>query len=92
MILNDQPLEFKSIDDFSFTFESHTSVSPARFDELLQRSSDELSREAESIKLIENNLVYILEGALYGASAFRSAIQGFSLQIFSKDPDWRRLM
>ena len=54
VILNDQTLEFKSIDDFSFAIESRTSVPAARFDELLQRSPDELWREAESIKSIED--------------------------------------
>ena len=92
VILNDQTLEFKSIDDFSFAIEFRTSVPAARFDELLQRSPDELWREAESIKSVEKNLVDILEDALCDASACGPAIQGLGVKIFSKDHDWRRLM
>ena len=87
VILNDQTLEFKSIDDFSFAIEFRTSVPAARFDELLQRSPDELWREGESIKSVEKNLVDILEDALCDGCACGPAIQGRGVQIFSKDHD-----
>jgi hypothetical protein len=90
--LNGQALHFRSLDDFSFSIESRTSVPSKRFDELLDRTPNELRQEARNIKSVEKNLVDILEDALIETAVCGPAIRELGLQVFSGDHDWRPLM
>ena len=85
-------MHFRSLDDFSFSIESRTSVPSARADQLLGRTPEELRQEARSIKSVEKNLVDILEDALIDTTACGPAIRDLVLQVFSSDHDWRPLM
>ena len=72
--LNGKVLHFRSLDDFSFSIESRTSVPSKRFDDLLDRTPNELRQEARNIKSVEKNLVDILEDALIDTAACGPAI------------------
>lgn len=92
LVLGNDTLHFKSVDDFSFAVESRTSIPCARFDDLQTLTAEQLWTEARSIKSTERMLVNILEEALCRGSDCGTGIENLGVDVFSEDHSWRRLM
>ncbi len=90
--VGEQTLKFSSLADFEFCLAGRTSVPSRKITEMVKFSTDELKKEARTIKSIEKRFVSILSKSIEDAESINRALRELDPQIFSQDNSWRMII
>ena len=90
--VEDKSLHFDTIVDFDFALASRTEVPTAKITELVHLSTEELTREATSVRRVEHEFLDILSRSLKQPGSISRLLRGLDLKLFSQDHSWRDLM
>ncbi len=85
-------LHFDTIIDFDFALASRTEVPTAKITELVHLSTEELTREATSVRRVEHEFLDILSRSLKQPGTISSLLRRLDLKLFSQDHSWRDMM
>jgi len=85
-------LHFDTIVDFDFALASRTEVPTAKITELVHLSTEELTREATSVRRVEHEFLDILSRSLKQPGSISSLLRRLDLKLFSQDHNWREMM
>src|SRR3972149_10210244 len=90
--IGDQTLKFSTIADFEFCMAGRTSVPSSKITDLVKFSTDQLKKEARTIKDIEKRFVSILSKSIEDPTSINRAIRELDPLIFSQDHSWRDII
>jgi hypothetical protein len=84
--------EFLSPEDFAFALAGRTGVPGARITSLAGMTSEALRREAEAIRLVEQNFNETLDGVLRAVTRIGPFLREIDLTLVSQDHSWRGII
>ena len=90
--VGEQSLKFNSLADFEFSLAGRTSVPSKKITGMVKFSTDELKKEARTIKDIEKRFVSILSSSIEDPDSINRALREMDAQIFSQDNNWRQII
>ena len=90
--VGDQILKFSSVADFEFCMTGRTSVPSKKIIEMVKFSTDQLKKEARTIKDIEKRFVEILSKSIEDTDSINRAMRELDPLIFSQDHSWRQII
>lgn len=90
--IGEQPLKFSSLADFEFALAGRTSVPSKKITSMVKFSTDELKKEAKTIKDIEKKFVSMLSKSIEDPESINRALREMDAQIFSQDHGWRLII
>jgi hypothetical protein len=90
--VGEQTLRFSSIADFEFCMAGRTAIPSVKISDLVKFSTDQLKKEARTIKDIEKRFVAILSKSIEDTSSINRAIRELDPLIFSQDHSWRDII
>jgi len=90
--IGDQNYKFCSVADFEFSLSGRTAVPSRKITDMVQFSTDQLKKEAKTIKDIEKRFVAILSKSIEDPSSINRAIREMDPVIFSQDHSWREII
>jgi FHA domain len=90
--IGDQNYKFCSVADFEFSLSGRTAVPSRKITDMVQFSTDQLRKEAKTIKDIEKRFVAILSKSIEDPSSINRAIREMDPVIFSQDHNWREVI
>ncbi len=87
-----QICKFCSIADFEFSLGGRTAVPSKKITDMVRFSTDQLKKEAKTIKDIEKRFVAILSRSIENTSSINRALRELDPVIFSQDHGWRDII
>ena len=90
--INGESYVFQSPRDFEFALTGRTSVPAAKIAALSRLPDDELLREAEAIRAVEERFAEALSGALEDITTVGPKLRGMEPSIISQDNGWRSII
>ena len=90
--IGEQIYKFCSVSDFEFSLAGRTSVPSKKITDMVKFSTDQLKKEARTIKDIEKRFVGILSKSIEDTSSINRAIRELDPIIFSQDHNWRDII
>jgi hypothetical protein len=90
--IGEQNYKFCSIADFEFSLSGRTSVPSRKITDMVKFSTDQLKKEARTIKDIEKRFVSILSKSIEDTNSINRAIRELDPVIFSQDHGWRDII
>ena len=87
-----QTLKFSTIADFEFCMAGRTSLPSSKITDLVKFSTDQLKKEARTIKDIEKRFVSILSKSIEDPTSINRALRELDPLIFSQDHSWRDII
>ncbi|MFQ5661196.1 MAG: FHA domain-containing protein [Gammaproteobacteria bacterium] len=90
--IGEQIFKFCSIADFEFSMTGRTAVPSKKITDMVKFSTDQLKREARTIKDIEKQFVSILSRSIEETSSINRALRELDPLIFSQDHSWRDII
>lgn len=92
MTIGEQTLKFSSLSDFEFALSGRTCVPSKKITSMVKFSTEELRKEAKTIKDIEKQFVSILSKSIEDPESINRALREMDAQIFSQDNNWRMII
>jgi hypothetical protein len=92
MTIGEQSLNFSSLADFEFALSGRTCVPSKKITSMVKFSTDELKKEAKTIKDIEKQFVSMLSKSIEDPESINRALREMDAQIFSQDNGWRSII
>lgn len=90
--IGEQNFKFCSVADFEFAMAGRTSVPSKKITEMVKFSTDQLKKEAKTIKDIEKRFVNILSDSIEDTQSINRALRELDPLIFSSDHNWRDII
>jgi hypothetical protein len=90
--VGEQTYKFCSVADFEFSLAGRTAVPSKKITDMVKFSTDQLKKEAKTIKDIEKRFVSILSKSIEDTSSINRAIRELDPVIFSQDHGWRDII
>ena len=90
--IGEQILKFNSLADFEFSLAGRTAVPSQKITNMVKFSTDELKKEARTIKDIEKQFVSMLSKSIEDPDSINRALREMDAQIFSQDNNWRQII
>ena len=90
--IGEQTYKFCSVADFEFCVGGRTAVPSKKITEMVKFSTDQLKKEARTIKDIEKRFVSILSKSIEDTESINRAIRELDPLIFSQDHGWRNII
>lgn len=87
--IGEQIYKFCSVADFEFSLAGRTAVPSKKITDMVKFSTDQLKKEAKTIKDIEKRFVGILSKSIEDTASINRAIRELDPVIFSQDHGWR---
>ena len=88
----EKTLKFSSLADFKFCLAGRSSVPSQKIIKIFKFSTNELKKEARTIKRIEKHFVSILSKYIEDIDSINRDLRELDPQIFSQDNDWRLII
>lgn len=88
----EQVLKFYSVVDFEFAMAGRIAVPSKKIAEMVKFSTDQLKKEARTIKDIEKRFVAILSKSIEDTNSINRALRELDPLIFSQDHSWRDII
>lgn len=88
----EQILKFYSVVDFEFAMAGRIAVPSKKIAEMVKFSTDQLKKEARTIKDIEKRFVAILSKSIEDTNSINRALRELDPLIFSQDHSWRDII
>lgn len=88
----EQVLKFHSVVDFEFAMAGRIAVPSKKIAEMVKFSTDQLKKEARTIKDIEKRFVAILSKSIEDTNSINRALRELDPLIFSQDHSWRDII
>jgi hypothetical protein len=92
LMVGGQTVTFSSIAEFEFSLAGRTDVPSRKISDLMLLSTDELKREAQHIKAIEQQFVTVLSREMESPGRVSSFLREIDPHVFSQDHHWRDIM
>lgn len=92
LTIGEQKLKFCSLSDFEFGLSGRTSVPAKKITSMVKFSTDELKKEAHTIKGIEKRFVMMLSKSIEEPGSINRSLREMDSQIFSQDHSWRTII
>ena len=92
LTVGEQVLTFESVMDFDFCLAGRTAVPSKKITDLVKFSTDQLKKEARTIKDIEKRFVGILSKSIEDNTSINRAMRELDPLIFSQDHSWREII
>ena len=92
LTIGGQVFKFSSVADFEFCLTGRTAVPSKKITDMVKFSTDQLKKEARTIKEIEKKFVAILSSSIEDTSGINRAIRELDPLIFSQDHSWREII
>ena len=92
MTIGEQTLKFSSLADFEFALSGRTCVPAKKITSMVKFSTDELKKEAKTIKDVEKQFVSMLSKSIEDPDSINSSLRELDAQIFSQDNGWRSII
>lgn len=90
--IGEQVYKFSSVADFEFSLAGRTAVPSKKITDMVKFSTEQLKKEAKTIKDIEKRFVGILSKSIEDTSSINRAIRELDPVIFSQDHGWRDII
>lgn len=90
--IGEQAYKFCSIADFEFGLAGRTAVPSRKITDMVKFSTEQLKKEANTIKDIEKRFVAILSKSIEDTSSINRALRELDPVIFSQDHGWRDII
>lgn len=90
--IGEQPYKFSSVADFEFGLAGRTAVPSKKITDMVKFSTDQLKKEANTIKDIEKRFVSILSKSIEDTNSINRALRELDPIIFSQDHGWRDII
>ena len=90
--VGDQLLKFCSIADFEFCMNGRTSVPSKKITQMVKFTTQQLKKEARTIKDIEKMFVAILSHSIEDQNSINRALREIDTSVFSQDHGWRNII
>lgn len=90
--IGEQVYKFSSVADFEFSLAGRTAVPSKKITDMVKFSTDQLKKEAKTIKDIEKRFVGILSKSIEDTNSINRAIRELDPVIFSQDHGWRDII
>ncbi len=90
--INGRTVSFATLDDFAFSLSGRTQIAASSVTNLMQRTPNELRREATNIRHVERCFVDLLADALKDPDAVGELLAGIDNSLLSEDNEWRAIM
>jgi len=87
--INNKTIRFSTIDDFEFSLDARTCISPNRIMDMMSASSAELNDEVKSIAVAKDELGRIVSQAPDTSGGITIRLKTIDTSIFSKEHNWR---
>lgn len=92
LTIGDQTLKFSSVADFEFSMAGRSAVPSKKITDMVKFSTDQLKKEAKTIKDIEKRFVSILSVSIEDPGSINRALRELDPLIFSQDHGWRDII
>ena len=90
--VGEHQLNFESLADFDFCLAGRVAVPSKKITDLVKFSTDQLKKEARTIKDIEKRFVNILSESIDNNSSINRSMRELDPLIFSQDHSWREII
>jgi hypothetical protein len=90
--IGDQTYKFCSIADFEFSLGGRTAIPSRKISEMVKFSTEQLKKEARTIKEVEKRFVSILSKSIENPDSINKALRELDPLIFSQDHGWRDII
>lgn len=90
--IGEQTYKFSSVADFEFSLAGRTAVPSKKITDMVKFSTDQLKKEAQTIKDIEKRFVGILSKSIEDTTSINRALRELDPVIFSQDHSWRDII
>jgi len=90
--ISEQTYKFCSIADFEFSLSGRTSIPSRKISEMVKFSTEQLKKEARTIKEVEKRFVAILSKSIEEPDSINRALREMDPVIFSQDHGWRDII
>jgi len=90
--IGEQTYKFSSVADFEFSLAGRTAVPSKKITDMVKFSTDQLKKEAKTIKDIEKRFVSILSKSIEDTNSINRALRELDPVIFSQDHGWRDII
>lgn len=90
--IGDQTYKFCSIADFEFSLAGRTSIPSKKITEMVKFTTEQLKKEARTIKEVEKRFVAILSKSIEETESINQALRELDPLIFSQDHGWRDII
>jgi len=90
--VGEQVLSYETVTDFDFCLAGRIAVPSKKITDLVKFSTEQLKKEARTIKDIEKNFVSILSKSIEENSSINRAMRELDPLIFSQDHSWREII
>jgi hypothetical protein len=92
LTIGEHELKFSSVADLDFSLAGRTAVPSSKITDMVKFSTDQLKKEARTIKDIEKKFVAILSSSIENPGSINRAIRELDPLIFSQDHGWREIV
>jgi len=90
--IGEQTYKFCSIPDFEFSLTGRTAIPSRKISEMVKFSTEQLKKEARTIKEVEKRFVAILSKSIEEPDSINRALRELDPVIFSQDHGWRDII
>lgn len=90
--IGDQTCKFCSTADFEFALGGRTSIPSRKISEMVRFTTEQLKKEARTIKEVEKRFVSILSRSIEEPDSINRALREMDPLIFSQDHGWRDII
>lgn len=90
--VGEQDLNFETVADFDFCLAGRVAVPSKKITDMVKFSTDQLKKEARTIKDIEKRFVNILSTSIEDNASINRAMRELDPLIFSQDHSWREII
>jgi len=90
--IGEQTYKFCSIADFEFSLSGRTSIPSRKISEMVKFTTEQLKKEARTIKEVEKRFVAILSKSIEEPDSINRALRELDPLIFSQDHGWRDII
>jgi len=90
--IGEQTYKFCSIADFEFSLGGRTAIPSRKISEMVKFSTEQLKKEARTIKEVEKRFVSILSKSIENPDSINKALRELDPLIFSQDHGWRDII
>ncbi len=90
--IGDQTYKFCSTADFEFALSGRTAVPSRKISDMVKFSTEQLKKEARTIKEVEKRFVTILSRSIEEPNSINRALREIDPLIFSQDHGWREII
>ncbi len=92
LTISGQEISFNTLAEFEFCLAGRTEVPARKMADLVELTSDDLKREAKSIKAVEKQFVEILSKSIENPASINSFLTNVDPHVFTHDHNWRDVM